>query len=45
MAEKAAQAGATILNDISGLRFDSCMADVARRYRTPLILMHLRGLF
>ncbi len=43
VAEKAAQAGATILNDISGLRFDSCMADVARRYRTPLILMHLRG--
>ena len=43
VAEKAAQAGASILNDISGLRFDSRMADVARRYKTPLILMHLRG--
>ena len=43
VAEKAAQAGASILNDISGLRFDSRLAEVARRYRAPLILMHLRG--
>jgi dihydropteroate synthase len=44
VAEKAAQAGASILNDVSGLRFDPRLADVARRYKTPLILMHLRGL-
>jgi dihydropteroate synthase len=37
------QAGASILNDVSGLRFDPRLADVARRYKTPLILMHLRG--
>lgn len=43
VAEKAAQAGASILNDISGLRFDSRLAEVGRRYKTPLILMHLRG--
>jgi dihydropteroate synthase len=43
VAEKAAQAGASILNDISGLRFDPRLAEVARRYKTPLILMHLRG--
>jgi dihydropteroate synthase len=43
VAEKAAQAGASILNDVSGLRFDARLADVARRYKTPLILMHLRG--
>jgi dihydropteroate synthase len=43
VAEKAAQAGASILNDVSGLRFDARIADVARRYKTPLILMHLRG--
>jgi dihydropteroate synthase len=43
VAEKAAQAGANILNDVSGLRFDPRLADVARRYKTPLILMHLRG--
>ncbi len=43
VAEKAAQAGASILNDVSGLRFDPRLADVARRYNTSLILMHLRG--
>ena len=43
VAEKAVQAGATILNDVSGLRFDPRLAGVARRYRVPLILMHLRG--
>ena len=43
VAEKAAQAGASILNDVSGLRFDPRLAGVARRYKTALILMHLRG--
>ncbi len=43
VAEQAIQAGATILNDVSGLRFDSRLAEVARRHRTPLILMHIRG--
>jgi dihydropteroate synthase len=43
VAERAAQAGASILNDVSGLRFDPRLADVARRYKTALILMHLRG--
>src|SRR5208337_1592884 len=32
VAAKAAQAGAGILNDVSGLRFDPRLADVARRY-------------
>jgi dihydropteroate synthase len=45
VAEKAVEAGASVLNDISGLRFDPGMAGVARRYRTPLVLMHLRGRF
>ncbi len=43
VAEAAAHAGATILNDISGLRFDPRLAEVARRHRLPLVLMHLRG--
>jgi dihydropteroate synthase len=43
VAEEAVQAGASILNDVSGLRFDPRLADVARRYKTGLILMHLRG--
>lgn len=43
VAEEAVRAGASILNDVSGLRFDPRLAEVARRYRTPLVLMHLRG--
>jgi dihydropteroate synthase len=43
VAEAAVRAGAAIINDVSGLRFDPRMAEVARRCRTPLILMHLRG--
>lgn len=33
-------AGANILNDVSGLRFDPQMADVAAKTGAPLILMH-----
>jgi dihydropteroate synthase len=43
VAEKAVEAGASILNDISGLRFDPRLAEVARRHKMPLILMHIRG--
>ena len=43
VAQEAVRAGATIINDVSGLRFDSALADVARRERTPLVLMHMRG--
>lgn len=43
VAEQALEAGANIVNDVSGLRFDPGIAEVARRFRTPLVLMHLRG--
>lgn len=43
VAAQALAAGANILNDVSGLRFEPSMAEVARRYCAPLILMHLRG--
>lgn len=43
VAEEAVRAGADIINDVSGLRFDERMAEVARRHRTPLVLAHLRG--
>jgi dihydropteroate synthase len=43
VAERALEAGASILNDISGLRFDPRVADVARRSGAPLVLMHIRG--
>jgi dihydropteroate synthase len=43
VAEVAAGAGAEILNDVTGLRADPRLAEVARRRRLPLILMHMRG--
>ena len=43
VAEGAVEAGANILNDVSGLRFDPRLAEVARRRHTPLVLMHSRG--
>jgi dihydropteroate synthase len=43
VAEAALAAGAEILNDVSGLRMDPRLGEVARRARAPLILMHMRG--
>ena len=35
--------GAALVNDVSGLRYDSALAHVAARYRAGLVLMHGRG--
>ena len=43
VAKAALAAGAEILNDISGLRMDPLLGEVARRAGAPLILMHMRG--
>ncbi len=43
VAEAALGAGAEILNDVSALRTDARLAEVARHERVPLILMHMRG--
>ncbi len=45
VAEAAIAAGAEIINDISGLRFDARIAEVAARSKSGLILMHSRGEF
>jgi dihydropteroate synthase len=45
VARVALDAGVQIVNDISGLRFDPTLADVAARYDAGLILMHSRGTF
>ena len=45
VARTALDAGVQIVNDISGLRFDPTLADVAARYDAGLILMHSRGTF
>jgi dihydropteroate synthase len=43
VAELALRAGAELLNDVSGLKNDPEIAEVAARRRVPLILMHMRG--
>lgn len=43
VAELALRAGAEIINDVSGLKNDPRIAEVAARQRAPLILMHMRG--
>jgi dihydropteroate synthase len=43
VAEAALLAGAEIVNDISGLKNDPRIAEVAARLGAPLILMHMRG--
>lgn len=45
VAEAAIKAGAEIINDISGLRFDAQIAAVAARTNAGLVLMHSRGEF
>jgi dihydropteroate synthase len=43
VAEAAIVAGAEIINDISGLRFDERIAEVAAKNKSGLILMHSRA--
>ncbi|MFH1227832.1 MAG: dihydropteroate synthase [Planctomycetota bacterium] len=43
VAEAAINAGARIINDISGLLFDKQMPDVAYKYKTPVVIMHIKG--
>ena len=43
VAGAALDAGAQIINDISGLQSDPRIAELAARRRAPLILMHMRG--
>ena len=43
VADAALQAGAQIINDVSGLRHDAAIARVAAKHNVPLILMHMRG--
>jgi len=43
VAKQALDTGASIINDISALRMDPKMADVAASYGVPVILMHMKG--
>lgn len=43
VAEAALDAGATVINDVSALRDDPAMADLAARRRAGVVLMHMKG--
>jgi dihydropteroate synthase len=43
VANAALQAGAALINDISGLRYDAALGAVVARHRAAIILMHTRG--
>ena len=43
VADAAISAGASIVNDISGLRFDKKMPKVAARHKTSVVIMHIKG--
>lgn len=43
VAHKAIKAGASIINDVSGLRNDPDMVETARKFETYIIVMHMKG--
>jgi len=43
VAKRALDAGASMVNDISGLRFDPEMAGVVAEYKVPVVVMHIKG--
>jgi dihydropteroate synthase len=43
VARKALDVGASMVNDISGLRFDPKMPEVVSEYKVPVVIMHIKG--
>jgi dihydropteroate synthase len=43
VARRALEAGASMINDVSALRYDPAMGEVARKFDTPVVLMHMLG--
>jgi dihydropteroate synthase len=43
VADAALEAGAAMVNDISGLRYEPALAQVVARRQAPIVLMHTRG--
>jgi dihydropteroate synthase len=44
IAKAALEAGANWINDVSGLRYDGEMVDVAAKFSCPVVIMHMRTL-
>ena len=45
VAREALDAGADLVNDVSGFRFDPALAELVARRGVPAVVMHLRGTF
>lgn len=43
VARRALTAGASMVNDISGLRFDPAMSGIVSEFRIPVVIMHIKG--
>ena len=43
VAMAALDSGASMVNDISGLRFDPKMSEVVSEYKVPVVIMHIKG--
>lgn len=43
IAKQSLEAGASMINDISGLRSDKRMASLAAEYQVPVVIMHMQG--
>ena len=43
IARAALEAGASLVNDVSGLRYEPALADVVAKHRAAIVLMHTRG--
>jgi len=43
IAERSLDLGASIINDISGFKYDPALPSICQRYNAPYILMHMKG--
>jgi dihydropteroate synthase len=43
VARQALEAGASMVNDISAMRFDPAMPEVISKYNVPVVIMHIKG--
>jgi dihydropteroate synthase len=43
VARRCLEAGASLVNDVSSLQFDTKMVDVVREHQVPVVLMHMKG--
>ena len=43
VAKHAVEAGANIINDVSGLSFDNNMIGIVKSFKIPVVIMHMKG--